>query len=169
VAPRRLFALDQNFPEPIVRSLDAFLECAELVPVRLIEERMPRLEDWELLKAIHDHERDWDGLITSDDSMLNDARAMAVLKRTGLTLVIAHGQPYTSNELPPDCPSRRAFATACKAIPGAARRGKCWVVPREAWETHRGRPRRTAGDIDALITAAGYRPTKERLVRAGGP
>jgi hypothetical protein len=94
VAPRRLFALDQNFPEPIVRSLDTFLECAELVPVRLIDERMPRLEDWELLKAIHDHERDWDGLITSDDSMLNDARAMAVLKRTGLTLVIAHGQGH---------------------------------------------------------------------------
>jgi hypothetical protein len=94
VAPRRLFALDQNFPEPIVRALDKFLECAELVPVRLIEERMPRLEDWELLKAIHEHGREWDGLITSDDSMLNDARAMAVLKRTGLTLVIAHGQGH---------------------------------------------------------------------------
>ena len=72
-------------------------------------------------------------------------------------------QPYSSNALPPDCPSRRAFATACKSIPGAARRGKCWVVPREAWETHRGRPRRTAGDIDALITAAGYRPTTKRV------
>lgn len=94
MAPRRLFALDQNFPEPIVRSLDGFLECAELVPVRLIDECMPRLEDWELMKAIHDHEREWDGLITSDDSMLNDARAMAVLKRTGLTLVIAHGQGH---------------------------------------------------------------------------
>ena len=94
MAPRRLFALDQNFPEPIVGMLDQFLECATLVPVRSIDERMPRLEDWELLQAIHGHEREWDGLVTSDDSMLNDPRAMATLKRTGLTLVIAHGQGH---------------------------------------------------------------------------
>jgi hypothetical protein len=94
VAPRRLFALDQNFPEPIVRSLDSFLDCATLVPVREIDDRMPRLEDWELLMAIHEHELPWDGLITSDDSMLNEARAMAALKHTGLTLVIAQGQGH---------------------------------------------------------------------------
>jgi hypothetical protein len=104
VAPRRLFALDQNFPEPIVRALDEFLGCARLVPVRQIDERMPRLEDWELLEKIHAHRglassdgaelQAWDGLITSDDAMLNDPRAMGTLKRTGLTLVIADGQGH---------------------------------------------------------------------------
>jgi hypothetical protein len=94
VAPRRLFALDQNFPEPIVRALGDFLDCAELVPVRRIDESMPRLEDWELLAALARHSRPWDGLITSDDSMLNDARAMTVLKETRLTLVIAQGQGH---------------------------------------------------------------------------
>ena len=67
---------------------------------------------------------------------------------------------WTSQDLPPDCPSRRAFATACKAIPGAKRLGKCWVVAREAWDAHRSKPRRSANDIDELIAAAGFRPTK---------
>ncbi len=76
--------------------------------------------------------------------------------------------PYTSTNLPPDCPSRRAFATACKRIPSACLQGKCWVVARADWDAHRSRPRRTGRDIDALISAAGYRPTTKRLVRAGG-
>jgi len=86
--------------------------------------------------------------------------AKIVDERLAVALAGHAAPPYSSNALPPDCPSRRAFATVCKFISGAARRGKCWVVPRDAWETHRGRPRRTAGDIDAMIAAAGYRPTK---------
>jgi hypothetical protein len=94
MALRRLFALDQNFPEPIVRALGDFLDCADLVPVRRIDEGMPLLEDWELLAALARHTRPWDGLITSDDSMLNDARSMTILEKTRLTLVIAQGQGH---------------------------------------------------------------------------
>ena len=42
---RRRFALDQNFPEPIVDALSTWLE-AELVPIRRIDQRMPTLDDW---------------------------------------------------------------------------------------------------------------------------
>ncbi len=89
---RRLFALDQNFPEPIVFAMASYIECAELVPVRLIHPELTRVDDWQLLQALKDDVRSWDGLITSDSSMLNLEREMCVLLRTRLTLVVARGQ-----------------------------------------------------------------------------
>jgi hypothetical protein len=74
---------------------------------------------------------------------------------------IGRGDIYSSNALPPDCASRRAFAAACKVIPGAKKRGKCWVVPRVAWDAHRTKPRRSTASIDAMIAAAGFRPTRK--------
>lgn len=91
-APRRLFALDQNFPEPIVASMEEFIESAELVPVRRIGPKFSTLEDWELLLALNNHHREWDGLITSDASMLKVPRVVSVLVQTKLTIVVAHGQ-----------------------------------------------------------------------------
>jgi hypothetical protein len=93
LTPRRLFALDQNFPEPIVAALRLALEC-DLIPVREISEEMPKLDDWDLLIRLREHEREWDGLITCDNSMLNESRAMAALQHTGLTLAIADGQGH---------------------------------------------------------------------------
>jgi hypothetical protein len=72
-----LFALDQNFPQPIVNALTRFQAHAELVPVRQIDERMSDLDDWELLLALHHHERPWAGLITTDSSMLSQVRTTA--------------------------------------------------------------------------------------------
>ena len=86
-AERRLFALDQNFPEPIVEVLGEFQEDAELVPLRDIDERLSDIDDWEILLALHHHERPWDGLITTDTSMLNQPRELSVLIQTRLTLV----------------------------------------------------------------------------------
>jgi hypothetical protein len=89
---RRLFALDQNFPEPIVDALADFIRSAELVPVRRIDKAFTTLPDWELLLALHRHERDWDGLITSDANMLSLPREMSILMQTKLSLVIARRQ-----------------------------------------------------------------------------
>lgn len=58
---RRLFVLDQNFPEPIVTSIERYITCAELVPIRLVDRSFARLDDWDLLRALHEHERQWDG------------------------------------------------------------------------------------------------------------
>jgi hypothetical protein len=86
----RLFALDQNYPEPIVDALAEFLaDDAELIPIRRIDERLPTAEDWQVLQALHLHGRDWDGLITSDKNMLGLPKELAVLCQTKLTLVVA--------------------------------------------------------------------------------
>jgi len=86
---RRLFALDHNFPDPIVAALTDFQADAELVRVDQIDPRMSELDDWELLLALHHHERPWDGLITTDSSMLNQALELVTLVQTKLTLVVA--------------------------------------------------------------------------------
>jgi hypothetical protein len=85
----RLFALDHNFPQPIVDVLSEFQVEAELVRVDRIDSRMPDLDDWQLLLALHHHPRPWDGLITTDSSMLRQAREISVLIQTQLTLVVA--------------------------------------------------------------------------------
>jgi hypothetical protein len=84
-----LFALDQNFPQPIVESLREFMTEAELVAVGDIDPRLSEIEDWELLLALHHHEREWDGLITTDAGMLVLPRELSVLMQTKLTLVVA--------------------------------------------------------------------------------
>lgn len=85
----RLFALDQNFPDPIVAVLSDFQADADLVRVDRVDPRMADLEDWELLLALHHHPSPWDGLITTDSSMLNQGPELAALIQTKLTLVVA--------------------------------------------------------------------------------
>jgi hypothetical protein len=88
---QRLFALDQGFPQPIVEALSPWITEAELVPIREIDRRLAAdMDDWEVLLALHLHERPWDGLITTDSSILNLPREMSVLRQTNLTLVAAH-------------------------------------------------------------------------------
>ena len=85
---RRLFALDQGFPLPIVSVLVAYMTEAELVPFGDIDPHLAELDDWEVLLSLHHHERLWDGLITTDD-MIWLPRELAVLMQTKLTLVLA--------------------------------------------------------------------------------
>jgi hypothetical protein len=87
----RLFALDQGFPLPIVNVLRDYQTDAELVSLSEIDSRLPDLDDWEILLALHHHARDWDGLITTDTSMLNQALELSALAQTELTLVVALG------------------------------------------------------------------------------
>lgn len=85
----RLFALDKNFPQPIVSVLSDFQADATLVPLDRIDPRMSTLDDWELLLALHHHTDSWDGLITTDTSMLAQGPELATLIQTNLTLVVA--------------------------------------------------------------------------------
>jgi hypothetical protein len=85
----RLFALDHNFPQPIVDALIDYQVEADLVRVDQMDSGMPDLDDWELLLALHRHPRPWDGLITTDSSMLRQPQELAVLIQTRLTLVVA--------------------------------------------------------------------------------
>ena len=53
----RLFALDHNFPDPIVATLGRFQADAELVRIDAIDARMPDLDDWQLFLALHHDKR----------------------------------------------------------------------------------------------------------------
>jgi hypothetical protein len=86
-----LFALDQGFPLPIVKVLREYQADAELVSFSEIDSRLQDLEDWEILLALHHHSRTWDGLITTDSSMLNQAPELSVVAQTKQTLVVALG------------------------------------------------------------------------------
>ncbi len=48
------------------------------------------MDDWEVLLSLHHHVRTWDGLITTDSSVLNLPREMSVVRQTNLTLVAVH-------------------------------------------------------------------------------
>jgi len=85
----RLFALDRNFPQPIVDVLSDFQIDATLVSLDRIDKRMSTLDDWELLLALRHHAEPWDGLITTDSSMLAQGPELAALIQTKLTLVVA--------------------------------------------------------------------------------
>jgi len=89
MAPR-LFALDQGFPQPIVKSLHEYLESeASLVPLSEIDPRLSSdMDDWEIFLALHHHGKPWDGLISTDSGMLNLPRELAALMQTKLTLVV---------------------------------------------------------------------------------
>ena len=85
----RLFALDQNFPQRIISSLAPYMPEAKLVSIREIHPRMPLIDDWEVILALHHDDSEWDGLITTDSGMLNLPRELATVAQTKLTLVVA--------------------------------------------------------------------------------
>ena len=82
-----LFALDHNYPMPIIERARPYLRDVELVSIGDIDSRLPKFDDWELLLALHHHPLEWDGLISNDTSMLDQERELAVLGYTHLTLV----------------------------------------------------------------------------------
>jgi hypothetical protein len=82
-----LFALDHNYPAPIIEQAKPFLSGVELVFIGEIDPRLPEFDDWELLLALCHHPREWDGIISNDTSMLDQERELAVLGYTHLTLV----------------------------------------------------------------------------------
>lgn len=86
----RLFALDQGFPQPIVQSLNEYLEDeATLRPIATIDPRLTdNMEDWQILLALHHHAEPWDGLITTDSGMLALPKELAVVLQTKLALVV---------------------------------------------------------------------------------
>src|SRR5262245_52016978 len=92
---RRLFALDHNFPEPVLATLTTAIPMVDMVPVRTIRKEMADMDDWELLVALHRDKRPWDGLITNDEAILALPKEMTVLSQTRLTLVVVKGEGHS--------------------------------------------------------------------------
>ena len=84
---RPTFALDENFPQPILReAIDRYVLGIELVPLADL--------DPSLLGAYQDHElirelarRAIQGLITCDDNMIFLPEVLNAIKRTGISVV----------------------------------------------------------------------------------
>lgn len=85
------FALDQNYPAPVIKAFGIMMPQVELVAIADIDPAFAELDDWELFLALH-HSRQWDGLVTNDDRLLALPKEMTVLSQTRLTLVIAKGE-----------------------------------------------------------------------------
>lgn len=125
-APARVeLALDQNFPEPILRSLDQFIADVRLVSLREIDPRLPRLADRELLIALH--QLGWIGLVTNNYRMLKNPRELAAILKTRVTVFAIEGVG--------DDPIRATGAVLLD-LPGALRRVEpdraqvFWMRPR---------------------------------------
>ncbi len=72
---------------------------------------------------------------------------------------------YSSVRLPPDIRTRKRFSELVKGMPGAYKRGQCWIISKAAWDAERAaefaRPVMTPEQIaDAALKAAGFRRTK---------
>lgn len=84
-------ALDQNFPTPLIRAARPWLGGIELRHTFELDPRLSKLDDWELLIALRHHPDGYSGVVTADGRMLGQARELAVLHQTGLSLVVAEG------------------------------------------------------------------------------
>jgi hypothetical protein len=114
---RNELALDQNFPEPILRAIDEFVVDIRLVPLRVIHPSLPTLDDRQLLIALY--QLGWTGLVTNNYRMLQNPKELAAILKTRITVFAIQGVG--------DDPIRATGAVLLD-LPGALRR----VVPNRA-------------------------------------
>ena len=93
-SPKRRFALDHNFPAPVLNAFALLLPHVDLVPIRDIDVAFADLDDWQLFVELHRHAQNWDGLVTNDEALLSLPKEMTVLSQTNLTLVVASGEGH---------------------------------------------------------------------------
>jgi hypothetical protein len=94
-ATKLRFALDHNFPGPVLDAFAVMLPNVELIPLVAIDEALADVDDWELFLALHRHPQRWDGLVTNDDKLLSLPKEMTVLSQTRLTLVVTVGEGHS--------------------------------------------------------------------------
>lgn len=82
---RLAIALDQNFPQPILRCLNPYLDTVDLVPLEAIDARLGTLLDWQLLVALH--HRSFHALVTNDYHMFYEPKVLMAAQRTRVTLI----------------------------------------------------------------------------------
>lgn len=143
-------ALDQNFPEPILRCLDEYVVDVRLVPLRSIDARLPTLDDRELVIALH--QLGWQGLVTNNYRMLKNPKELAAILKTKLTV-------FAVDRVGDD--PIRATGAVLLDLPGALKRVQAdraqvfWMRPRnpqpqDPWELFTvvaGHQQREASDL----------------------
>ena len=85
------------------------------------------------------------------------ARAMQSLAELIETSPSPGPTHYTSKNLPEGCPSRRAFATACRGILEARLTGRCWSCPVDVWHDTMQRAPIVRAPIESPLQATARR------------
>ena len=129
-------ALDHNFPEPILTALDAFMVDIRLVPIRRVHDRLPDLDDRQLVIALH--QLGYPGLVTNNYKMLKNPTELAAILKTKLTVFAIEGVGHDP---------LRATGAVLLDLPSAVRKmaaqpGVFWLRPRnpqlvDPWELFR--------------------------------
>lgn len=143
-------ALDQNFPEPILRALDEFVTDVRLIPLRQVDPRLTDLDDRSLLIALQ--QRGFPGLVTNNYKMLSNPKELAAVLKTHLAVFAIEGVGHDPI---------RATGALLLDLPGAVRRlrqrgGRVfWLRPRnpqpqDAWELFERAAQRLHADPAAL-------------------
>lgn len=148
-----MFALDQGFPDPVIAAHREFMPEVDLVSIREIDPRLPDVEDdWRILMFLHQHERPWDGLVTTDSSMAGLPKELAVLLQTKLTLVVAEESGHD-----PVKASGLVLPGICKRTdPGKA---QLWLLRaaqgagKKPWEQLRSVAERSGADVSETYEA----------------
>src|SRR5579863_8853343 len=87
---RPVFALDQNFPEPILGAFDRWLPDVRLVPIKALDHRFPDYDDRPLLLAL-EALPGVEGLVTNNYKMLRSPSEAAAICATHLTVIAVEG------------------------------------------------------------------------------
>ena len=81
--------LDHNFPEPILDAIAPWITGINLIPIRRIDGRLPRLGDRELVIALH--QIGYRGLVTNNYRTLQNPMELAALIKTKLSVFAIQG------------------------------------------------------------------------------
>lgn len=118
--------LDHNFPEPILDCLREFVGEVNLIPLRRIDQRLPELDDRQLMIALH--QLGYRGFVTSNYKMLQNPRELAAVLATELSVfaieAVGHDPIRATGALLLDLPS------AVKAMQSGVK-GVFWFRPRK--------------------------------------
>lgn len=88
--PALRFALDQNFPTPLINAVCGYLPAElELRSLREIDARLSDLDDRPLFIALH--QLGWDGLITNNYKMLDVPTEIAAIVKTKMIVIAIEG------------------------------------------------------------------------------
>lgn len=79
------FALDANFPQPLLNTIAPFINEVQLTPIQLVHPKMADLLDWQVIVALH--RRGFHALVTNDYHMLYEHKVLAALQVTRLSLI----------------------------------------------------------------------------------
>jgi hypothetical protein len=94
------FALDQNFPRPILDSVLArWIPELTIVALSDVDPRLTKdHDDWEVILALH--QLGYDGFISLDKDMIHLPDVVAMIEQTKMTVVLVdEGEPVTATGL----------------------------------------------------------------------